>query len=790
MNVIKDKNIQISEFDRDVLNMLAKRFVNAKIYYKPFINGDIPNILVLEENKGVILIDVSKIKLSEYTIKDKNIFVSKETQDEILSPIKKLTNYKNNMFKSHIDGLLEQKIKSKGMAFNIIKNVVIFQYETDGSIIKYFGSNYFEYTKLFSKNNFQEISLLRETEFFSTRIYTSFLKVLTQVFHKKEEGSPLNYTNKQKKLSISMPGQYKISGVAGAGKTYVLAKRAVNSYLRHTSNVLILTYNKSLKPYVAQKINEVQEDFDWRFFYINNYHAFITSIGNNLYMPKKIVDSLIETEQNFDVNLLEKYRHLLPKYESIFVDEVQDYETKWLRILKEYFLDEDGEFVVFGDEKQNVYDRKLDNAKKINTTIPARWNELKDSFRFNGKLVDLANGFQEKFLSNKYEISKIEKRNQLTFEFNENGKEHIEYIKFDQSSSIKELAYAINFMMVNDNLDPKDISIVGSKINFLKELDLVLRKELNQKTQTMFVKKEYQDIYDEKQKKEIEYFKKSNFDIDADAIKLSTIHSFKGYEAKTLIFILTEEDKNDEIIYTAFTRAKKNLYIINKGNQKYDEFFSTNTYLHKPKSVHEKVIEEVEKNIENSYDEATLESKKKELKDYKETNNPNALKSIINEMEKLRKELKKERMAKNHHKREHEKSKQEIEDAKKNFEEAEKKSKIKDIVVEATKKRNDELEKQRKKDNPKIQKAEIISSANKIEDMLIQCGADNYLDFMGKINFIEVDLGSDIVNRLHSIRRTRNNVAHKNEYKISGFKSFCDDCEKVMKALKSLKYNV
>ncbi|WP_294959101.1 hypothetical protein [Sulfurovum sp.] len=114
MDVIKDKNIQISKFDNNVLNKMAKKFINAKIYYKPFINGDTPDILILEENKGVVLIEISKIKLSEYTIKDKNTFVSKETQDEILSPIKKLTNIKSNMFKSHIDGLLEQKVKSKG----------------------------------------------------------------------------------------------------------------------------------------------------------------------------------------------------------------------------------------------------------------------------------------------------------------------------------------------------------------------------------------------------------------------------------------------------------------------------------------------------------------------------------------------------------------------------------------------------------------------------------------------------------------------------------------------------
>ena len=61
-------------------------------------------------------------------------------------------------------------------------------------------------------------------------------------------------------------------------------------------------------------------------------------------------------------------------------------------------------------------------------------------------------------------------------------------------------------------------------------------------------------------------------------IKLSTIHSFKGWEIKTLfLFIEQEEDDkeftNAELVYTALTRAKRNLIVFNLGNKKYDEFF-------------------------------------------------------------------------------------------------------------------------------------------------------------------------------------------------------------------------
>ena len=70
-------------------------------------------------------------------------------------------------------------------------------------------------------------------------------------------------------------------------------------------------------------------------------------------------------------------------------------------------------------------------------------------------------------------------------------------------------------------------------------------------------------------------------------IKLSTIHSFKGWESPVL-FLVIEENLNatkdlantrpyefsDELVYTGITRCQNYLFIINTGNQQYHEYFS------------------------------------------------------------------------------------------------------------------------------------------------------------------------------------------------------------------------
>lgn len=83
---------------------------------------------------------------------------------------------------------------------------------------------------------------------------------------------------------------------------------------------------------------------------------------------------------------------------------------------------------------------------------------------------------------------------------------------------------------------------------------------------------------------------KVHFTTDTDKLKLATIQSFKGWESKSIILIIqpekdTSSNLNEEEfviqtrqnipahIYTAITRARENLFILNVGNPKFHDFF-------------------------------------------------------------------------------------------------------------------------------------------------------------------------------------------------------------------------
>ena len=81
--------------------------------------------------------------------------------------------------------------------------------------------------------------------------------------------------------------------------------------------------------------------------------------------------------------------------------------------------------------------------------------------------------------------------------------------------------------------------------------------------------------------------RKQLFTTNKRCLKLSTIKSFKGWESPSVIIILADEynyktakttPMEPEMMYTAITRARENLYIINIGNVTYEKFFKKHTF--------------------------------------------------------------------------------------------------------------------------------------------------------------------------------------------------------------------
>ena len=312
---------------------------------------------------------------------------------------------------------------------------------------------------------------------FSDDIYNSFKRFLKPPIHLLEDGIQIPYSRKQLDIIYDATRkQQRIKGVVGSGKTTVLAGRAVQAHKRTKGKVLILTFNITLKNYIRDKISQVREEFPWGNFVITNYHNFINSELNNLGIPVVVpsdFDKLtgdkkteyFEKEYYSNKSLFEKNRVGIKPYDVILIDEIQDYKRPWMEILKECFLSTDGEYVLFGDVKQNIYNTATEN-KDVSTNVKGV-TELKNCFRSDFKIKDLAIHYQEDFFKGKYEIDSFNKKNtDLEIDFERNQQGSINYIHLTNTDQVSSLYTIIHENAINKNIPPNDITILGHSVSY------------------------------------------------------------------------------------------------------------------------------------------------------------------------------------------------------------------------------------------------------------------------------------------------------------------------------------
>lgn len=88
-----------------------------EVYFNPFLNGDRPDVVIMQRGGGVMIIEVKDWDLNLYTVDARRHWHLKNPKNEgeararLLSPVQQVYKYKENLFERHIPGLLELKIK-------------------------------------------------------------------------------------------------------------------------------------------------------------------------------------------------------------------------------------------------------------------------------------------------------------------------------------------------------------------------------------------------------------------------------------------------------------------------------------------------------------------------------------------------------------------------------------------------------------------------------------------------------------------------------------------------------
>lgn len=490
-----------------------------EVYFTPYLNGDRPDVIIMRKGYGVMIIEVKDWNLDNFKLNDRKKWVYTPNDAIVKSPIDQVLKYKNNLYDLHVDKLLEKKISDK-RNFRIVTCAVYFhcasQDEVNQLLVKPYKDDkkYLDFLKYnidligkdgLEEDNFKAILKKRYLDreqpsfLFNGDLYNNFKRILSPSVHLIGQGETYLYSNKQKEIIYSTTLEQRIKGVYGSGKTTVLAARAVQAYKRALERnpvprILILTYNITLKNFIHDKLKKVDETFYEENFIIINYHQFINAELNNLNIDIEEIDSdssdviseTLDSKVYSNIALFEKHKERIKKYDAVLIDEIQDFRRPWMDIIKNYFRDPKGDYVLFGDVKQNIYGQPTSQKDVVTNVLGV--NELKYCFRSQFKIRDLAQSFQRNIFKEKYDIDEFEENNTigpLGLTIDKGG--YINYMYLSDKNTIVALFNIIwgNIKNKVNNISPNDITILGYTANQLRFFDCYYRYASREKTTTM-----------------------------------------------------------------------------------------------------------------------------------------------------------------------------------------------------------------------------------------------------------------------------------------------------------------
>lgn len=586
LDAIKKLKVPPTQGELYLLHFLEKELTDNsyEVYFQPMLNSDRPDIIIMKEKAAVMIIEVKDYQPEYYYIKENDKWHLKKNDIPILSPIEQVKKYKNNIFELHVPELYRNKLINRVNNYGIITCMVYFHNFKETNIEKVRETMIkqdINYINLLSKDTLEDsfytlikkANFERTSKYFTTNIYNSLKDMLTPSYHELEIGKAFEYIGPQKQLSISSTTKnLKIQGFSGTGKTAVLAKRAVNALIRTQGPVLILTYNITLKNYIKDQISNIRANFSWDSFEINHYHQFITT---------NVLNYNIEFDYNYEnEELFENVKNEIKKYPVILIDEQQDYNNSWLKIIKKYFLMKNGEFVLFRDINQSIYN--TNNTISESNQLEG-WSTLTQQFRSPNELANLLLSFQSTYLKHQMKLDSF----QTVLDIDKSSFSYHSLNTIEDLAKIEFIDSIFSYFKSKGFPSQNDVAFLGTNKDVLKEFQHYLiryGKKSEQFITTFASKYEVEvikndsDTFKEDLKK-FERSKKIGFHMNSGKIKMSTIHSYKGWEIKNLVLIISQPEKHqlntfNELVYTGISRCRTNLVIITIDNPNYDSFFN------------------------------------------------------------------------------------------------------------------------------------------------------------------------------------------------------------------------
>lgn len=610
---------QLTDGEQTLVDFLDEHLPPSwTIYVQPYMNDMRPDVVVLNPNIGIVVFEVKDWSMGRYRFESGKMIAEtathRWTED---NPLLKARWYAKSIFKQFL--ATDEAELQVGRSPNdqaLCRHAVYFhkaaQYEIDGLFKGIRG----DHDILLGSDSLRVDNLtavvpycfLSKSKFIRTRQIEALQKAhdwLVPPQHALEQQSPLpQLTPEQREYGIPGSGFRRIRGVAGSGKSFVLAHRAARANSEGRS-ILVLSFNITMSHVLRDLLKRAPYPLNWRRITWGHFHSWAKkeSIESGLLPiePKSLRrDNLgheasaedpvgymfleqqgvkqTSREENID-QLLACLRQIdagdevapgydRPEFDGIYIDEAQDFDPEWLDTVAR-FLAPKGELVIFADHRQNLYGKDGGRDRAASMThckFRGPWAQMpRKSLRLPWRIAMFLNEFAQSAGVGDAEDLGIEdfvdRPEQPDLELDvlawrpvEGSQEGLRHIK----QALEKLGKP----------NPGDVVVLlpthESGMRAVEQL-----------------KGEYHQIVHVFGANEAESrLRKTAFWMGRGGLKMSTIHSFKGWELDNVIVLWPPKYELEHIpssqqaslFYTAVSRGMRNLVVLN-ANRAYDQYF-------------------------------------------------------------------------------------------------------------------------------------------------------------------------------------------------------------------------
>lgn len=569
---------QLTAGEKQVLQLFNQHLpIDWEIYIQPHLNGLRPDFVLLNPKGGIAVFEVKDWNLNAmryFTKKDhwghQSLWAKKDGKEFCIqkdNPVTKVNLYKKEIFDLYCPRLQEKK------GWAAITAGVIFPFAQSSQVkvlLSPFlkaqdGDKYAIYQPIsgadeISAGNLEAVfpEFGRTNSYLMTENLANDLRGwLTEPDFSSTQRTPLPLDTNQRSLAETRTdtGYRRIKGPAGSGKSLVLAARAAR-LANEGKSVLVATFNITLWHYLRDLIvrnldgPERLKNIQFTHFHLWCKHACFEVGWERRY--EDLWGSFGAEENNNNVLNVELPRLAeeavmhpgAAQYDAILVDEGQDYQPLWWNVLRKACKPE-GEMLLVADATQDIYGTAkawTDDVMKGAGFPGGRWAQLSVSYRLPPDAMNLARKFAEDVIrKDTIDLPEPEQGSLDLYPC------HLRWVQCDAEDAEKACSDEVLSLMRQTGkrgLANADITVLAGDVK--SGAGVVERlSEYNIRAVDTFGSDHRR--------------RKMGFYMGDARIKATTLHSFKGWEARLLVVYVTEAAHAESLalIYVGLTRLKR-----------------------------------------------------------------------------------------------------------------------------------------------------------------------------------------------------------------------------------------